>query len=148
MQRQGAGLRAPYYTFNCWYEGEDPTRLRKNAREAEDVFRLTGITFNVYGREEAAARLIRFDIILLIISGWESTRLERSTEQRVRAIKAFLQDIYHRQESLHTGRILVEMVDNNAAFVPQMRGDRLLKMSTRTSSTLIWCTPGTKCFMY
>ncbi len=76
--------------------GRRPDTPAQKAREADDVFRPTGITFDVYGREEAAERLIRFDIILRIISGWESTQLERGTEQRARAIKAFLQDIYHR----------------------------------------------------
>lgn len=115
-------IRSPYADFDTWFSGEDPARLRKKAREAEDVFRLTGITFNVYGREEAAERLIPFDIVPRIISAREWTRLAKGIEQRVRAINAFLHDIYHRQEIIRAGRIPAEMIANNEAFLPQMIG--------------------------
>jgi uncharacterized circularly permuted ATP-grasp superfamily protein len=115
-------LRAPYETFQSWFEGEDLARLRAKQREAEEVFRLTGITFNVYGRSEAEERLIPFDIIPRIIAAREWQKLSRGIEQRVRAINAFLHDIYHRQEILRAGRVPREMIENNEAFLPQMMG--------------------------
>ncbi len=115
-------IRDPYADFNNWFQGENPSRLRKKQREADDLFRLTGITFNVYGRAEAAERLIPFDIIPRIISGREWSRLSRGIEQRVRAINAFLHDIYHRQEIVRAGRIPAEMISKNAAFEPKMIG--------------------------
>jgi uncharacterized circularly permuted ATP-grasp superfamily protein len=121
-QTQYQGLRGPYEPFDGWFQNEDPARLRRKQREAEEVFRLTGITFNVYGRAEAAERLIPFDIIPRIISGREWSRLARGIEQRVRAINAFLHDIYHRQEIVRAGRLPVEMIARNAAFLPQMIG--------------------------
>ncbi|MEO0389122.1 MAG: circularly permuted type 2 ATP-grasp protein, partial [Pseudomonadota bacterium] len=115
-------LRQPYSVFNDWFSEEDPSRLRAKQREAEEVFRLTGITFNVYGRDEAEERLIPFDIIPRIISGREWQRLSRGIEQRVRAINAFLHDVYHRQEIVKAGRIPAEMIQRNEAFLPQMIG--------------------------
>lgn len=115
-------IRAPYEAFNEWFGGEEPARLRTKQREAEEVFRLTGITFNVYGRAEAEERLIPFDIIPRIISAQEWQRLSRGIEQRVRAINAFLHDIYHRQEIVRAGRVPREMIAENAAFLPQMIG--------------------------
>jgi hypothetical protein len=38
----------------------------------------------------------------------------------VRAINAFLHDIYHRQEILRAGIVPVELISRNAAFLPQM----------------------------
>ena len=122
MHGRDGVLRAPYAAFDGWMKEEDAARLRRKQREAEEIFRLTGITFNVYGRAEAAERLIPFDIIPRIISGREWSRLSRGIEQRVRAINAFLYDIYHRQEILRAGRIPVEMIEKNAAFLPQMVG--------------------------
>jgi len=116
------GLRAPYAAFDDWLRAENPARLRRKQQEAEEIFRLTGITFNVYGRAEAAERLIPFDIIPRIIGGREWGRLAKGIEQRVRAINAFLHDIYHRQEIIRAGRLPVEMVARNAAFLPQMVG--------------------------
>ena len=122
MWGQDEILRQPYQTFNTWFDSEDPKRLRAKQREAEELFRLTGITFNVYGRAEAEERLIPFDIIPRIISGGEWQRLSRGIEQRVRAINAFLYDIYHKQEIVKAGRLPEEMISNNAAFLPHMIG--------------------------
>jgi len=115
-------LRAPYQGFHTWFDSEDPRRLRAKQREAEELFRLTGITFNVYGRAEAEERLIPFDIIPRIISDREWSRVTKGIEQRVRAINAFLHDIYHRQEIIKAGRIPREMISQNAAFEPRMIG--------------------------
>ncbi|MEM6759113.1 MAG: circularly permuted type 2 ATP-grasp protein [Pseudomonadota bacterium] len=122
MWGQTDALRAPYQELGNWFEGEDPARLRAKTREAEELFRLTGITFNVYGRDEAEERLIPFDIIPRIMSGSEWRTLSRGIEQRVRAINQFLYDIYHRQEIVRAGRIPAEMIQNNDAFLPQMCG--------------------------
>jgi len=115
-------LRAPYHRFHAWLGAEDRARLRAKQRDAEDLFRLTGITFNVYGKSEAEERLIPFDIIPRIIPGHEWARLCRGIEQRVRAINAFLHDIYHKQEIVKAGRIPEAMISRNDAFLPHMIG--------------------------
>jgi uncharacterized circularly permuted ATP-grasp superfamily protein len=114
--------RAAYGEFSDWLEQEDFNRLMKKSADAEAFFRRTGITFNVYGQQEAEERLIPFDLIPRIISAGEWARLTRGIEQRVRAINAFLHDIYHRQEIIRAGRVPVEIIANNSAFVPQMIG--------------------------
>jgi uncharacterized circularly permuted ATP-grasp superfamily protein len=120
MSGMDEGLRAPYKTYRNWIDEQDPERLRKKSAEAEAFFRRTGITFNVYGQQEAAERLIPFDIVPRILSAREWMRLSRGIEQRVRAINAFLYDIYHRQEILRAGRVPVELIADNIAFLPQM----------------------------
>lgn len=115
-------LRQPYQTFHGWFDAEEPARLRAKQREAEELFRLTGITFNVYGRAEAEERLIPFDIVPRIVAEREWQRLTKGIEQRVRAINAFLHDIYHRQEIIRAGRIPKEMISRNEAFEPKMIG--------------------------
>ncbi|EDM72923.1 hypothetical protein RAZWK3B_01845 [Roseobacter sp. AzwK-3b] len=120
MWGHDGSLRPAYRKFHDWFGDEDPARLRAKQREAEELFRLTGITFNVYGRAEAEERLIPFDIIPRIISGSEWLKLSRGIEQRVRAINAFLHDIYHGQEIIKAGRIPEDMISRNDAFVPQM----------------------------
>ncbi|CAN0561982.1 unnamed protein product, partial [Laminaria digitata] len=112
----------PYAEYHGWIEDEDLARLRRKASEAETFFRRTGITFNVYGQAEASERLIPFDVVPRILSGREWARLSRGIEQRVRAINAFLYDIYHRQEIVRADRIPVELIEQNEAFLPQMIG--------------------------
>ncbi|MEM7319329.1 MAG: circularly permuted type 2 ATP-grasp protein, partial [Pseudomonadota bacterium] len=114
--------RAPYSGYFDWFNGEDLRALRKKSAEAEEFFRRIGITFNVYGQEEADERLIPFDIVPRIISAREWARLERGIEKRVRAINAFLHDIYHRQEILRAGRVPRELISGNEAFLPEMIG--------------------------
>jgi len=122
MWGSAGAIRSPYRGFHDWFTEEDAKRLRAKQREAEEIFRLTGITFNVYGRAEAEERLIPFDIVPRIMSAAEWHRLSRGIEQRVRAINAFLHDIYHNQEIVKAGRIPQEMIARNEAFLPHMIG--------------------------
>jgi uncharacterized circularly permuted ATP-grasp superfamily protein len=124
MHPEDTGLRKPYSAYDRWFQAQDPTRLTEKMRDAERVFRKTGITFAVYGEEEAAERLIPFDIVPRIISGSEWRRLTQGIEQRVQALNAFLDDIYHRQEILRAGRVPKELIASNEAFLPEMIGVR------------------------
>jgi uncharacterized circularly permuted ATP-grasp superfamily protein len=118
----GAVPTAPYKDYFEWYSSVDPAFLKTKAADCERVFRRTGITFNVYGQEDAAERLIPFDIVPRIIAASEWRRLSRGIEQRVRAINAFLYDIYHRQEILRAGRLPTHLIAANKAFLPEMIG--------------------------
>ena len=118
----GSETREPYVDYCAWISTEDVNHLRRKSAQAESLFRLTGITFNVYGMEEQTERLIPFDIVPRIITAKEWAVLEKGIEQRVRAINSFLHDIYHRQEILRAGRVPVEMIAQNKAFLPQMIG--------------------------
>ncbi len=114
--------RSLYEEYHHWFMAESSERLTSISRDAEAAFRRTGITFNVYGEGDADERLIPFDVVPRIISAREWARLDRGIEQRVRAINAFLHDIYHRQEILRSGRIPTEMIAENEAFLPEMIG--------------------------
>ncbi|MFN3312512.1 MAG: circularly permuted type 2 ATP-grasp protein [Hyphomonas sp.] len=122
MDGGGEQPRSPYAQYCDWFSAEPPERLRKKGREAETFFRRTGITFNVYTSQDADERLIPFDIVPRIISAKEWAGLTRGIEQRVRAINAFMHDIYHRQEILKAGRVPIELIQNNDAFLPEMIG--------------------------
>ncbi|WP_425624778.1 circularly permuted type 2 ATP-grasp protein [Agrobacterium radiobacter] len=118
------GVRSPYEMLKTWLDGQEPANLARKALDAEGVFRKTGITFAVYGQEEAAERLIPFDIIPRIIRGEEWQQLSRGIEQRVLALNAFLDDIYHGQEIVRAGIVPQELITGNEAFLPQMKGFR------------------------
>ncbi len=122
MLSEPGSVRDPYKVYYDWFSQDDIKRLRRKSQEAEAFFRRIGITFNVYGQDEADERLIPFDIVPRIISAKEWSKLERGIEQRVRAINAFLHDIYHRQEILRAGRIPTELIAGNEAFTPEMIG--------------------------
>ena len=116
------GARSPYSEYNAWFESQDNARLANKTQEAEAFFRRTGITFNVYGQSDAEERLIPFDLVPRILSNREWAKLSKGIDQRVRAINAFLYDVYNRQEILKAGVVPIELIAKNEAFLPQMIG--------------------------
>lgn len=115
-------VRAAYAGYCKWYEEQPPDLLRRKKSEAEAFFRRTGITFNVYGAEDAEERLIPFDMVPRIITANQWRKLARGIEQRVRALNAFLHDLYHRQEIVRSGRFPERLLKGNAAFLAEMSG--------------------------
>lgn len=122
MRRADGKVRPAYERYCDWFDAQDRNLMRRKGIEAEAFFRRTGITFNVYGEEDAEERLIPFDPVPRIITGGEWRRLSRGIEQRVRALNAFLHDLYHRQEIVRSGRVPQALLARNAAFLPQMSG--------------------------
>ncbi|NJM29451.1 MAG: circularly permuted type 2 ATP-grasp protein [Rhizobiales bacterium] len=122
MLGKSGDVRAPYARIEDWLKQLGRADVRRALEDAEAIFRRQGITFAVYGQGEAAERLIPFDIIPRVFSAAEWRRLSAGIEQRVRALNAFLHDIYHRQEILRAGRVPKDIIIQNAAFVPEMTG--------------------------
>lgn len=122
MHEADGTVRAAYADYCQWFDQQDNRWLRRKAREADASFRRTGITFNVYGEDEAEERLIPFDMVPRIINAGEWRRLTRGIEQRVRALNAFLADMYHRQEIIRAGRIPQQLFRQNDAWLTNMVG--------------------------
>ena len=122
MLTEDGTVRPASADFRKWYDAQDKAWLKRQDAEAERFFRRIGITFNVYGDDAAEERLIPFDMIPRIITAREWRKLTRGIEQRVRALNAFLQDLYHRQEIVRSGRLPVSALRDNEAFLPQMIG--------------------------
>ncbi len=115
-------VRRPYAIVSEWLADQSKGDLKRKQQEAETLFRRLGITFSVYGTENALERLIPFDLVPRIISAAEWRFLERGIEQRVAALNAFVYDLYHRQEIIRAGRIPAELILNNEAYLPEMIG--------------------------
>ena len=122
MLSADGSVRGAYSDYSDWYHRQDPGLMRRKGQEAETFFRKTGITFNVYGDDAGEERLLPFDMIPRIITAGEWRKLVKGIEQRVRALNAFLHDIYHRQEIIRAGRVPESLISKNAAFLPQMMG--------------------------
>src|SRR5450432_4468247 len=118
---QGPG-RAHYLRYSQWL-GEQPADwLAQKRAEADALFHRVGITFAVYGQEEGTERLIPFDIVPRVLPLEEWIRLEGGLKQRVRALNAFIHDIYHDQQILKAGIIPAEQVLCNSQYRPAMPG--------------------------
>jgi uncharacterized circularly permuted ATP-grasp superfamily protein len=96
--------------------------IARKRDEADIAFHRVGITFAVYGEDSGKERLIPFDIVPRIIAAKEWKRLADGLRQRVKALNAFLHDIYHEQEIIKAGRIPFEMIRRNSQFRKEMIG--------------------------
>ncbi len=122
MRDPAGAVRPAYAAYAQWFDEQERGWLLRKDREAENVFRRTGITFNVYSEQEAEERLIPFDMVPRIVSAVEWRRLTKGIEQRVRALNAFIHDLYHRQEIIRAGRLPERLLRNNDAWLPDMVG--------------------------
>ncbi|MDD1607516.1 MAG: circularly permuted type 2 ATP-grasp protein [Methylococcaceae bacterium] len=122
MYADNGEVREIYEPYNHWLKELPNGTLERRNAEAELLFRRLGITFAVYGETDEAERLIPFDIVPRIFGASEWQRLERGLKQRVKALNAFLHDIYHDQEIIKAGVINAHQVLNNGLYRPEMQG--------------------------
>ena len=122
MRRSDGHVRPGYADYCEWFDQQPPDLLRRKHKDAEGSFRRTGITFNVYGEDEAEERLIPFDMVPRIVTAGEWRRLTRGIEQRVNALNAFIHDLFHRQEIIRAGRVPERLFRHNEAWLPHMVG--------------------------
>ena len=120
LDAEGA-VRPHYEAYVRWLNEIAPGKINAKRAEADALFHRVGITFAVYGDEGGAERLIPFDIIPRIIPAAEWRLLSDGLRQRVRALNAFIADIYHGQDILRAGVIPEAHILSNAQYRPEMQ---------------------------
>ena len=113
--------RAQYGLIHRWLADTPAELLSLKRREAELLFRRIGITFAVYAEGGNPERLIPFDIIPRVLDAKEWSLLARGLAQRVRALNAFIRDVYHERQILRAGQIPFELVLHNESFRAEMQ---------------------------
>lgn len=116
------GGRPEFDALIAWLDTTSKAELDRRQLAAEAAFRSLGITFNVYGDDQAAERIIPFDIIPRIFSASEWRRLSLGLEQRVRAINAFIADVYGERKIIADKVIPAEIVLTNSQFCIPVAG--------------------------
>ncbi len=122
MYGEDGAVRSHYQTYAAWLENKPLDFLLQKQREADTLFTRLGITFAVYGDEGGVERSIPFDIIPRVVRADAWKIITKGACQRVRALNAFLKDIYHGQEIIKAGLIPEQQVLGNKLFRPEMRG--------------------------
>jgi uncharacterized circularly permuted ATP-grasp superfamily protein len=125
MRAPDGSIRPAYQQLAHWLDTIPKDVLDYRRKEAEFIFRRIGITFAVYGEAASTERLIPFDIIPRILNRSEWTKLSRGLEQRVKALNAYLNDVYHKREILRAGVVPEDLVYRNPVFRPEMNGQRV-----------------------
>jgi len=83
-----------------------------------------GVTFSVYDDARGSEKIFPFCLLPRLVSAADWARLERGLVQRVRALEAFLEDVYGDQRILTEQRIPAELVLGSKGYEPKLRGVR------------------------
>ena len=85
-------------------------------------FSTEGITFTVYGDDEADERIIPIDCVPRVLSGAEWRHLESGLTQRISALNRFLADVYSAARIIADGVIPADVVRGCPQYRTEMRG--------------------------
>ncbi len=122
--RRGDIIHPAYAPLDAYLRTATVAKLESKQRDANELFRRRGITFTVYDDDSGTERLIPFDVLPRIIGGREWATVSKGCMQRVKALNAFLDDIYNGQEILKAGVIPTEEVLGNKLYCQQAVGIR------------------------
>ena len=113
-----AHCRALYDTLRR-LSGDELGRIQERAKHS---FLHEGITFTVYGDDEADERIIPIDCVPRILSGAEWRQLETGLTQRLAALNRFLEDVYGEGRIVADGVVPADLVRGCPQYRIEMRG--------------------------
>lgn len=118
------GPRTHYQPLAARFEEMDLEDIESRARMVESLFRRQGITFAVYDdAEEGVERTWPLDIVPRIVPADEWAVLEEGLTQRVRALNAFLDDIYCGEQSIVEDEVIPRwLIDSSSGYLPEAHG--------------------------
>ena len=107
------------YETLCQFSAEELGTIQERVTRS---FSNEGITFTVYGDDEADERIIPIDCVPRVLSGAEWRQLEAGLTQRLKALNLFLEDVYGEARIVADGVIPVDVVRGCPQYRIEMRG--------------------------
>lgn len=102
--------RKHYRSLAAALSGVSLEDFRNRARDVHATLLQRGVTFNVYADSQGVERILPFDLVPRIVAAKEWDLISRGVAQRVRALDAFLTDIYGEAKILRDGKVPRELV--------------------------------------
>lgn len=103
-------------------QGFEHAELLERQTLADLEILATGITFTVYSDGRGIDRAWPFDIIPRVIAASEWRSIEAGLRQRLRAVNAFIDDLYHDQRIVADGVFPAELLAHSVNFRPECIG--------------------------
>lgn len=100
----------------------EPGDLKRRQNAIDRALMQMGITFTVYGHEAGTEKIWPFDVVPRIVALAEWNLIERGLKQRIKALNAFIDDMYHEQRILKDGAIPAHVIESATTFREQCRG--------------------------
>jgi len=91
---------------------------------AEKALLSQGVTFSVYSDSRGSEKIFPVCLVPRLVGAAEWGRMERGLVQRVKAIEAFLDDIYGEQRILAEKAVPADLVLGAKGYEPKLRGVR------------------------
>src|SRR5260370_29884506 len=102
-----------------------PERLQAAGRRRDTIFMQQGITFEVPAGDGARRdRAWPLDLVPRVLTAAEWTRIKRGLAQRIRALNAFVDDVYHAHEIVRAGVVPWSLVVSRPQFARPVHGVR------------------------
>lgn len=115
-------VRPSYTPFLDALNGTDIEDLKSKQHAAENTYLARGVTFNVYHAGEGVERTMPFDLLPRVIPANEWDKIERGLVQRVKALDAFLDDVYNQKSILKDRIIPEEIVLSSTGYLKPCEG--------------------------
>jgi len=96
--------------------------LTRRAALAESMLYRKGVTFSVKGDAQGTEKILPFDTIPRTVGEQEWARLDAGLKQRVRALNAFINDVYHQRRAVKDGIIPAELISSCQGLMPALQG--------------------------
>jgi len=117
FERDGTPRRA-YQEIHATLEGMTQDDLRHRTAALADSYLAQGVTFDFAGEE----RPFPLDAVPRVVEQPEWVGVERGVKQRVRALEAFLADVYGGQRAVADGVIPASLITSSSHFHRQAAG--------------------------
>lgn len=96
---------------------------------AERRIRENGVTYNIYGDPLGTNRPWQIDMLPLLLPAAEWRTIEAGLIQRAELLNLLLEDLYHKQELVTSGRLPAELLFANPGFLRPLAGVRVPRQS-------------------
>jgi uncharacterized circularly permuted ATP-grasp superfamily protein len=102
-----------------------PSALLEAGRRRDAIFMQQGITFEVAGSDgERRDRPFPLDLVPRVLTAAEWTVIKRGLAQRIRALNAFVDDVYHAHEIVRAGIVPWSLIVSRPSFARPVHGVR------------------------
>jgi uncharacterized circularly permuted ATP-grasp superfamily protein len=99
--------------------------LRAAGQRRDTIFVQQGITFEVAGTDgERRDRAWPLDLVPRVLTAAEWTTIKRGLAQRIRALNAFVDDVYHAHEIVRAGIVPWSLIVSRPSFARPVHGVR------------------------
>ncbi|HEX3832321.1 MAG TPA: circularly permuted type 2 ATP-grasp protein [Solirubrobacteraceae bacterium] len=102
-----------------------PDALDAAGKRRDAIFMQQGITFEVAGSDgEQRDRAWPLDLVPRVLTSAEWTTIKRGLAQRIRALNAFVDDVYHAHEIVRAGIVPWSLIVSRPSFARPVHGVR------------------------